>query len=206
MGLTLSYKLDDHIEIDGEVYQVDAMFDVLLRVIDLTRDEKISGYYRVSTALVFLLGSDEQMDKHLDFNDDYEFLGKYTIGERAEILKSILGKYVAVEEEVRYDLAGNVMPARPNEKNLLDYEHDADMIYASFRQAYGINLLKEQGKLHWFEFVALLNGLPDDTIIKQVISLRAWKPEDDKKDYKEQMKERQSKVALPITDEESEVD
>lgn len=197
MGLSLSYKIDDHVEIDGEVYEVNAMFDVLLRVSDLTQDESISAYYRVSTALVFLLGTNEQIDRHLDFSDDYEFLEKYTIDERADILKAVLEKYVTVNQEVTYDLAGNRMTPRPQEDNHLDFEHDAEAIFASFMQAYKINLLEQQGKLHWFEFIALLNNLPDDTAISQIISLRRWDPSEDKKDYKELMKERQKKVALP---------
>ena len=60
---------------------------------------------------------------------------------------------------------------------LIDFEQDAEYIYASFLQAYGINLLKVQNKLTWTEFKALLNALPDNTIMQQIIEIRAWKPE-----------------------------
>ena len=63
------------------------------------------------------------------------------------------------------------------ETELIDFEQDAEYIYASFLQAYGINLLKSQNRLTWTEFKALLNALPDNTIMQQIIEIRAWKPE-----------------------------
>ena len=66
---------------------------------------------------------------------------------------------------------------KKNKKKLIDFEQDAEYIYASFLQAYGINLLEVQNKLTWTEFKALLNALPDNTIMQQIIEIRAWKPE-----------------------------
>ena len=45
-------------------------------------------------------------------------------------------------------------------------------IYAAFRQAYGIDLFQEQGKLQWWEFVALLGALPSDTRLSNIIDIR----------------------------------
>ena len=60
---------------------------------------------------------------------------------------------------------------RKNGPKVTDFEQDAGMIRAAFRQAYGIDLYTE--KLHWFEFRELLNGLPDNTRYSEVISIRA---------------------------------
>lgn len=43
-----------------------------------------------------------------------------------------------------------------------DFNQDAGMMLASFREAYGINL-SDGEFMHWWEFLALLEGLPGDT-------------------------------------------
>ena len=54
----------------------------------------------------------------------------------------------------------------------MDFSQDAAYIYAGFRQAYGIDLLQERGRLHWMQFSALLQALPDDTRMMQIVSIR----------------------------------
>lgn len=51
-----------------------------------------------------------------------------------------------------------------------DFEHDANSIYAAFRQQYGINLLTEN--LHWWEFRALLDNLTEDTAFIKTVQYR----------------------------------
>lgn len=53
-----------------------------------------------------------------------------------------------------------------------DFIQDSDLIYSAFLQAYGIDLYKEQGKLHWLQFKALLGGLPSATKLSEVIAIR----------------------------------
>lgn len=45
-------------------------------------------------------------------------------------------------------------------------------IHASFWQAYGIDLVQQQGELHWCAFQALFDGLPDDTPIRRIMRIR----------------------------------
>lgn len=197
--LSLKYRIDDRVEIDGEVYEVNAMFDVLLRVIDLTHDETLNPNIRVSTALALLIGTEEQIDRHLDSHDEYQFLDKYSIEDRLEIFESVLNKYVDIEDDKPVDRLGNPMPTvqQEEEMKLLDFDYDADDIYASFMQAYQMDLIEQQGKLHWHKFVALLNGLPDETPIKKIISIRGWKPGEDKKKYNQRMREAQKRLSIP---------
>ena len=56
--------------------------------------------------------------------------------------------------------------------NTTAYRFDCDwwLIYAAFRQQYGINLLKAD--LHWFEFRALLDGLTEQTQFIKVVQAR----------------------------------
>lgn len=53
------------------------------------------------------------------------------------------------------------------------YDFDAAYIFASFRQAYGIDLLDTP--LHWWKFKALFYALPEETIIKKIMGYRAGK-------------------------------
>lgn len=58
-----------------------------------------------------------------------------------------------------------------NEPSKMDFEQDADAIYASFLQQYHIDLF-DVPYMHWYKFVALLGGLSEDTALNRRISLR----------------------------------
>lgn len=55
-------------------------------------------------------------------------------------------------------------------KRLFWFDWDASRIYASFRQTYGIELHKI--KLHWFEFMAMLESLDEDCALSHAIQIR----------------------------------
>ena len=61
---------------------------------------------------------------------------------------------------------------KENKEKILDFEQDADYIYAAFWQAYNIDLDKQHDKLHWSRFMALLNSLPENTRMSQIIDIR----------------------------------
>jgi len=54
---------------------------------------------------------------------------------------------------------------------VFDFREDAGRLYAAFVQAYGIDLTSVD--LHWWQFVELFKSLPDDTMLKRVIEIRA---------------------------------
>lgn len=58
-----------------------------------------------------------------------------------------------------------------NRPRITSFEHDADLIRAAFRQAYGIDLYRD--KLHWVEFSALLAALPEGSRYSDVLGIRA---------------------------------
>ena len=64
----------------------------------------------------------------------------------------------------------------PDGEQCLDFVLDAGVIYASFRQQYGINLLHDE--LHWFEFRELLAGLNEQTPFGQRLVIRQRDVED----------------------------
>lgn len=57
------------------------------------------------------------------------------------------------------------------EKRLTSWEQDAGLIRSAFRQVYGIDLFRD--KLHWLEFVELLQNLPEGNRYEEVIGIRA---------------------------------
>ena len=56
-------------------------------------------------------------------------------------------------------------------QKITDYDQDADLIRAAFRQVYGIDLYRT--KLHWFEFTAYISGIPGGTRYSDILSIRA---------------------------------
>lgn len=68
----------------------------------------------------------------------------------------------------------SVMPNRGNgdEPPVMDFMEDAPFIYASFMSDYGIDLIEERGKLHWYKFVALSSGLTEHTKMREIIAIR----------------------------------
>ena len=59
----------------------------------------------------------------------------------------------------------------PDAKKLTDFNQDANLIRAAFRQAYGIDLYRD--RVHWMEFSGLLNALPEGSRYSEVLGIRA---------------------------------
>jgi len=73
---------------------------------------------------------------------------------------------------------------KKQEKRSFDFEQDAERLYAAFYSTYGISLTTVDF-LHWWEFMALFEGLPDDTLMKRVMY---WRMADVSKMSKEEKK------------------
>ena len=102
-------------------------------------------------------------------------------------------------------LCSILFPQRPQTggKRLTSYEQDAGLIRSAFRQVYGIDLYRD--KLHWLEFVELLQNLPEGNRYEEIIGIRARPmPAPTKYNQKERewlMQAKQS-VALHLTERE----
>lgn len=72
---------------------------------------------------------------------------------------------------------------------LVDWDLDADLIYAAFMQAYGIDLITAD--MHWHKFLALFSALPEETLMVKIMSYRAYTGQD------KDILELKSKWALP---------
>lgn len=78
---------------------------------------------------------------------------------RHVLLNEIVSKFVNIK-----------MRPASNPQRTMDFAQDAAAIYSSFWQAYRIDLQKH--RLDWREFMALLQGLPSDTLMKEIIRIR----------------------------------
>lgn len=175
---------------ENKEYDIDLSFDTVLDVYDVLDNDKIRDHEKARLCLILVIGEHDKRGI-----------------EAIELWNYIYLNFIHVESKkvVKKDLLGNPIPVPKEEKEnkrLIDFTKDANYIYSSFMQAYNINLIDEQGKLHWKEFLALLDGLPSNTKMREVMRIRDWKPsKHDSKEYKEQMRELQEFYSL-----ESEVD
>jgi hypothetical protein len=85
-----------------------------------------------------------------------------SLAEQGELLQRIFDEYVFRPH--RRGRGGSV--------RAFDFNLDADLLYASFWQAYGINLRKQADRLSWWEFMALFQGLPKGTKMREVMEIR----------------------------------
>lgn len=81
------------------------------------------------------------------------------ISDRCRLLKEIYEKYITPKQR----------PGASGGK-LVDFKQDARYIYPSFKQAYDVNL--DIAKINWIEFLSLFQGLPEDTKIREIMSIR----------------------------------
>lgn len=189
--LDLSRKLTDTLVIDDEEFPLNLSFDNVLRLFEMWRDEDVPEFVKPHFGIRILTG---------------ETLEDFTVEEMSEVFNEVFEEHISLstveDNHVEYDLAGNPMKTTASngkqEQAPYDIRYDGDYVYASFLQAYGIDLFDVQGKLHWKKFNALLSGLPEGTKFMEVIKIRKWKPQKgDSAEYKEEMRRLQKDYALP---------
>ena len=193
--LDLSRKLTDELVIGDKIYSLDISFDNIIRLFEMWLDDEIPEQVKPHFALKMLTK---------------ENFGELDTGEAMDVFKQVFDEHIQLKSlkdiSVEYDLAGNVMKKEPsthsNEPPVYDISLDGDFIYASFMQAYRIDLLEERGKLHWKKFNALLSGLPEGTKFVEVIKIRKYKPrKGDSQAYIDEMMKLKKEYALPDSEE-----
>ena len=189
--LDLSRKLTDKLVIDDEEFPLNLSFDNVLRLFEMWRDEDVPEFVKPHFGIRILTG---------------ETLEDFTVEEMSEVFNEVFEEHISLstveDNHVEYDLAGNPMKTTASngkqEQAPYDIRYDGDYIYASFLQAYNVDLFDMQGKLHWKKFNALLSGLPEGTKFMEVVKIRKWKPQKgDSAEYKEEMRRLQKDYALP---------
>ena len=80
---------------------------------------------------------------------------------------------------------------------VMDFEQDAGAIYASFMQAYGIDLI-DIPFLHWNKFKALMAGLGEDTAIGRRVYLRTMDTSKMQPEQRAKAEKAKQRVALDV--------
>lgn len=81
-----------------------------------------------------------------------------------------------------------------NGEIVIDYDTDAELIYAAFMDCYGVDLYAEQ--LHWWKFLALLHGV-HDCKLTDVIGYRLYTPDGKNDDYSKKLQKLREAWRLP---------
>nr|DAD60965.1 MAG TPA: hypothetical protein [Caudoviricetes sp.] len=202
----LSRRFRDELVLDDTSYPLDLSFDNVLRLFDMIHDDYIPVIAKPIFALKILLKTSTDSERQATDS----LLERLDIETALEIYKRISEEHVVIKssrgEVKEYDLAGNLIERTPiddyeeeDEKEpLFSLKYDGVYIYSSFLQAYNIDLIEAQGKLHWQKFNALLNGLPSNTKFAEVLKIRSWEPQkDDTQEYISSMRKLQTEYALP---------
>lgn len=159
--MKLNNPLITSFEFENEKHDIDLAFNNVLDTFEVNAKKDLYDHEKAEINLSILLDGQPVSNPIETWNYIYE-------------------NFIAsgAQELVKVDLEGNPLPEEKDDSSApYDIKQDASYIYASFQQAYGINLYEQQGKLHWLEFRALLNGLPSNTIFQRVIEIRTWNPE-----------------------------
>lgn len=156
--LSLTQNLKTSYWYKGKEYPLDLSFDNVLRFYELLDDDHFTADEKVAVAfeMFFNFPATKTEDTNFvvtAFDEISRYLAQtpYDTGESDE------------------DMNGQPVPPAPK---AYSFKQDAEAIYASFRQQYGINLLHEQGKMHWDEFKALFAALGPDTYFQRIIDIR----------------------------------
>ena len=190
----ISKKMDDRLVLNGKEYQLFLSFDRVLWCFEMWGKEYIPPELKPKLALAKLTGNESFKDM-----DVMEAFALYM-----DVFKNHIQVTRAIDEADRSDIEGNLLPKKPqnapddDKEALFSIKYDGEYIFSSFMQAYRIDLIEEQGKLHWQKFNALLSGLPDGTKLVEVMKIRAWKPQKgESSKEKQRMRELQEQYALP---------
>ncbi len=146
--LSLTKELEQDIEIDGVIYPLTLSYDNVLKYYQVMADQTINTVDKITLSIHLLIDCDVE---------------KVSFDKRVEALNAIQD-YLAEK---------NKSTKSSNGKRYFDFEQDAEFIYASFLQEYGIDLIEQQGIMRYEKFIALLNGLRGNTKLQEIIAIRA---------------------------------
>lgn len=165
-------ELPDVVEISGKFYKIVTDFRDWISFFDMMSDENFDQKQKMLTALQWFTG---------------------------EIPENISGAYNALTEfascsEVKQNGGkSGKSPSAP----VLSWLYDSAYVLGAFRQVYGIDLIRTE-YMHWWEFSALFEALPEDTPIKKRIAYRQVKVSEIKdRERRKQIVKIKQAVAFP---------
>lgn len=147
--LSLYEPLRSEYEYGDRTYKIDLAFDNVLRFYKLLDDKEFSYEEIVETAFEM-------------FFDNYPKDADFALTAFKDI-----SNYISREP---YGNDGDVAPGNPIK--YYSFTQDAGAIYASFYEQYGMDLVDQEGKLHWDKFKALFAGLGPKTYFQRIVQIR----------------------------------
>lgn len=166
------------VSIRGREVPIEAGYRAGIRFERLLRDRKLSNAEKLERAIgLYFKPGDVGPEDVKDAVDAVIWF--YRCGREPPEKKEQYGAEAAYEPEKAFD-----------------YEHDAGYIYAAFMQAYRIDLTKN---LHWWQFRALFQALPEDTMMMKIIGYRTAKvPPKASSEQRQRIEELKRVYALPL--------
>lgn len=140
-------KLPDYVEVSGVEYKINVRYTYILKIFEIIEDNEQSDEEKTIGILSLFYKEKIPDDIEAAINAVFEFIGA--------------GSY-----QTNYRGKGSG-------KALFLYTRDHQLIWASMAQTYGLDWKHHQ--LHWWEFKAAFDNLPEDTPIKSVIRIRGKK-------------------------------
>ncbi|WP_423710368.1 Gp15 family bacteriophage protein [Latilactobacillus curvatus] len=184
----LNDPLNDSVTINGEEHPIYMAFDNVMSALEMFDDKELSESDRLYVFLGIMFHDyDQELISSLDFETQVD------VGQ--QIIEQINSEPI---ENQPVDLNGDPMPQPKRDgPQLVSFLLDAKYIYAAFMQAYSIDLIEQQGSLHWAKFSALINALPDNTLMRQIIDIRKTNLNEIKdKDEKKRIRKLQQQFSL----------
>ncbi len=150
----------------------------------------VSGkFYRIRTSFKYWLRFLELVERHEQNPYEFDFL---YVNEKPS------DRFKGFSALLAFCSPPSVLPritSRDTGEKVVDYQIDAEYIYAAFYEQYGIDLV--EADMHWYKFQALFKGL-HDTKLNEIIGYRLFTPPKGKKsDYDRNMEKLKKAWMLP---------
>ena len=142
---TLSKSCPREVDVGGVCYALNLSFDRVLAAFELLCSDEYTADDAFDILFDWFVIKPSPKDTHT----------------RAVVVNEIFDRLINFDKSSKSD-----------ESETISFSQDAPYIYAAFRQAYGIDLFAEQGRLQWWEFMALLSAIPSDTRLCDIIDIR----------------------------------
>ena len=130
------------VRVNDNLYDINTDYKVALKCLEILNNDDLSTIERVYGSLYTLLGFIPKEDE----------------------IKALYDKMLL------YLGCGETQEQQKSKVNDIDLNYDYDYISASFRSDYNIDIRNTE--MHWYEFVNLISGFTDKTIMSRVRDIR----------------------------------
>ena len=177
---TLSDLPPTYVKVGGKKYWIRTSFRSALLALDVIKDGLLSEY--------------EKMDLIIESLVKNPFVKWMPAEKKMSLYSSIASDFLSHGQE-----------KKTSSKKVMDLVQDKSLIIAAFRQSYGIDLCSRSLDLHWWTFFFFLAGIPADTRLMEIVSIRSRplpKPTKYNHEERAQLMRLKSEYALKLSDEE----